>query len=90
MCISVLFTMFFFLLLTYHVPDCRQDLRKHKLALQVRQAPPAADTGEQLSSTGILHHQVEPLDRLHHLIQAHYVGVSQLLHTRDFRGEKLL
>lgn len=70
--------------------DCRQNLRKHKLALQVRETTPVADPTEQLSSASILHHQIEPLERLHHLIQTHYVGVSQLLHATDFRGKKCL
>lgn len=69
------------MLLAHHVFDCRQDLGEHELALQVRQAPSGADAGEQLSSTRVLHHQVEPLERLHHLIQAHYVGVGHLLHA---------
>lgn len=69
--------------------DCRQDLGEDKLALQIRQTPPGADTGEELPPSGVLHHQVESLQRLHHLVQADYVGVGELRHAGDFGVEEV-
>lgn len=69
--------------------DCRKDLGKDKLALQVQQSPPGADSGEELSPAGILHHQVESLQHLHHFIQADYVGMSELHHASNFGVETI-
>lgn len=74
------------MLWAHHVLDRRQDLTEHQSALQVRQASFSADAGEQLPPAGVLHHQVEPLEGLHHLVQADHVGVGQPHHAADFRG----
>lgn len=66
---------------THHVLDSGQQLSKHQLALQVGEAPPSADVGEELPSAGVLHDQVQALVGLHHLVQTNDVWVGQLLHA---------
>lgn len=61
----------------------RDDLRKHELGFQVVQLPPGGDSGEQVSTAAVLHHQIEFPAGLYHLIETHNVGVTQLLHAAD-------
>lgn len=68
---------------THHVFDGGDDLSKHQLGLQLVQLPPGGDPGEQVSAAAILHHQVQLLAALQHLVKTHYVRVAQLLHTAD-------
>lgn len=68
---------------THHVFDGRDNLSKHQLGLQIVQLPPGGDPGEQVSAAAILHHQVELLAALQHLVKPHYVRVAQLLHAAD-------
>lgn len=75
---------------THHVFDSRQYLREDQFTLQIRQASSGGDPGEQLSSRRVLHHQMKPAKRLHHLIQTHDVGVGQSLHAAYLRREQPL
>lgn len=74
---------------THHVFDGRDDLSKHQLGLQVIQLPPGGDPGEQVSAAAILHHQVQLLAALQHLVKPHYVRVAQLLHAADLGHHRL-
>ncbi len=65
----------------HHVLNSRDDLCKDQLRFQVIQLPPGGDSGEQVSTAAILHHQVQLPAGLEHLVQSHYVGVTQLLHA---------
>lgn len=70
----------------HHVFYSRDDLCKDQLGFQVAKLPSGGDSGEQVSTAAILHHQVHFPAGLDHLVKAHYVGVAQLLHAADFRG----
>lgn len=68
--------------------NCSQNLGKYEFAFQVWESTPGGNAWEQISSTGVLHHQVQPLKRLHYLIQTHYVGVGQPLHAPYLWGKQ--
>lgn len=70
----------------HHVFYSRDDLCKDQLGFQVVKLPSGGDSGEQVSTAAVLHHQVHFPAALDHLVKAHYVGVAQLLHAADFRG----
>lgn len=76
--------------IAYHVFDGGEDLCEGDLAAVVGQLPLAADLVVQVSSSGVLQHQVEAARRLHHLVQVDHVGVAQVLHARDLPGEQTL
>ena len=67
----------------HHVFHSRDDLCEHHLALQVVELPSGGDSGEEVSTAAVLHHQVQLPAGLHHLVQTHDVGVAQLLHAAD-------
>lgn len=67
----------------HHVFYSRDDLCKHQLGFQVVQFPPGGDSGEQVPTAAVLHHQIQLPAGLHHLVQTHYVGMAQLLHAAD-------
>ncbi len=68
----------------------RNDLCKDQLSFQVVKLPPGGDSGEQVSSAAILHHQIQLPAGLDHLVKSHYVGVAQLLHAADLGGRHRL
>lgn len=59
------------------------DLCKDQFGFQVIESPPGGDTGEEVSPAAVLHNHIESPASLKNLIQAHYVGVAQLLHAAD-------
>lgn len=67
----------------HHVFNSRDDLRKDQLGFQVVQLPPGGDSGEEVSTAAILHHQIQLPAGLEHLVKSHYVGVAKLLHAAD-------
>lgn len=75
---------------THHVFHCRNDLSKDQLGFQVAQLPPGGDSGEEVASAAVLHHQVDLPAGLQHLVQPHDVGVAQLLHALDLGGGQQL
>ena len=52
---------------TDHVFNSREDLSEDDLALSVGEFPLCSDLGVELPSPRVLHHQVQPRQRLHHL-----------------------
>lgn len=74
----------------HHVFNSRDDLCKDQLGFQVIKLPPGGDSGEQVSTTAILHHKIQLPAGLQYLVEAHYVGVAQLLHAADlWRSQQL-
>lgn len=67
----------------HHVFNSREDLCKDQLGFQVVELPPGGDSGEQVPTTAILHHQIQLPTGLQHLVKSHYVGVAQFLHAAD-------
>lgn len=75
---------------TRHVFDGREDLREDDFAVEVGQFSLHGDFGVELAPSGILHHQVQTCQRLHHLVQTDDVGMVELLHAGDLTRQQLL
>lgn len=52
----------------HHVFNSRDDLCKNQLGLQLVELPPGGDSGVQVSTAAVLHHQIHLPARLHHLV----------------------
>lgn len=74
----------------HHVFDGRDDLRKDQFGLQVVEFPSGGYPGEQVSAAAVLHDQVQLPAGVDHLVEAHYVGMAQLLHAADLGGGQRL
>lgn len=77
-------------MVTRHVLDGGEDLREDDFAVDVGQFSLHGDFGVELAPSGVLHHQVQARQRLHHLIQADDVGMVELLHAGDLPRQQLL
>lgn len=75
---------------TRHVFDGREDLWEDDFAVDVGQFSLHGDFGVQLAPSGVLHHQVQACQRLHHLVQPDDVGMLELLHAGDLARQQLL
>lgn len=75
---------------THHVLDGGEYLSKRDLAGAVGHLSLRVYVVVQVSSSSVLHHQVEPAGRVHHLVQAHHVGMLQGLHTADLPRQETL
>ena len=75
---------------TYHVIHGGDHLSEQRASLWFCQAALVGDLGEELSSAGVLHHDMQLGQRLHHLVQPDDVGVVHLLHAGDLPGQQAL
>lgn len=57
---------------TDHVFNSREDLSEDNLAFGIREFPLCSNLGVELSSSCVLHHQMQPRQRLHHLKKIAY------------------
>lgn len=70
--------------------DGGEDLREDDFAVDVGEFALHCDFGVQLAPSGVLHHQVQARQCLHHLVQADDVGMVELLHAGDLSRQQLL
>lgn len=75
---------------THHIFNGREDLGECDLAGVVGKFALIANLVVEVSTTGVLQHQVEAARHLHDFIETDHVGVLHGVHAADFPGEKSL